>query len=233
MSTQDVKTIDDISRLLANWSNVLKASFPTPSVFGSQCEEDAVLAELLPEPTGAYVDIGASHPIECSNTWKFYQRGWRGLLIEPLADCWYALMRMRPGDMVWPQAVSNETCLRRFRCYHTVSTLREDWPIPTPIERIVECDRLDNILAKFPAIREACRLVSIDVEGHEAQVLTSVDWRTFKPEVLVIEYRLYDPDKPGKDISGEWLGYISPWYEEVHRTTFNIIFKRRQADDAT
>lgn len=231
MSTPYINAVADILGLLSNWLAELRAT-TIPTVIGSQCEEDEVLAALLPEPSGLYLDIGASHPIECSNTWKFYERGWRGLLIEPQIECWRDLMLLRPGDWLWPTAVSNDTGYRRFRYYYTVSTLRDDWPIPTPTERIVPCERLDNILAKFPAIRDGCRLVSIDVEGHEAQVLSSVDWAIFKPEVLVIEYRFYDPDKPGKDISGEWLGYISLWYEEVHRTTFNIIFKRKPGDDA-
>lgn len=50
----------------------------------SQFEEDGIIAELLPQRCGVYVDIGAYHPISDSNTYALYQRGWHGLAIDPL-----------------------------------------------------------------------------------------------------------------------------------------------------
>ena len=52
----------------------------------SQNYEDVVLSRVVagPEP-GFYVDVGATDPRRHSNTKTFYDRGWRGLNLEPNA----------------------------------------------------------------------------------------------------------------------------------------------------
>jgi len=50
----------------------------------SQNEEDTILEKYLSEPTGYYVDVGAFHPFEGSNTHRLYERGWAGIIIEPM-----------------------------------------------------------------------------------------------------------------------------------------------------
>lgn len=50
----------------------------------SQFYEDIFLWQLFQgKTTGTYVDIGANHPTELSNTKKFYDAGWRGVTVEP------------------------------------------------------------------------------------------------------------------------------------------------------
>ena len=70
--------------VLSQLRTYLECNVPTITRDGSQFDEDEILAGLLPEEFGVYVDIGAFDPVECSNTWQFYKRGWRGLLVEPL-----------------------------------------------------------------------------------------------------------------------------------------------------
>ena len=69
------------NKLLGQIDRLLGRSYPNVSRRGSQCEEDEILREFLPGG-GTYVDIGAGEPVQCSNTWAFYERGWRGLLVE-------------------------------------------------------------------------------------------------------------------------------------------------------
>ena len=193
---------------------------------GSQCEEDEVLARLIPGD-GAYVDIGAFHAEESSNTLSLYRRGWRGLLIDPLPMTWYGLMLHRPGDHVYPVACFNSDGTASFRVCESVSTLRLDWPIQETDVIEVETRKLSTIMATFPEIRTRARLLSIDVEGCESQVLASNDWETFRPEVIVVEYRWYNADQPGVDISHEWDQILlSNGYIKHHQTTFNQIWVR-------
>ena len=165
---------------------------------GSQYDEDSFLKRLL-KGDGMYVDVGASHPKECSNTWKLYQRGWRGLLIEPLPQCWYGLLRQRPGDYLMPVACGDKNGSAKLRAFHNVSSLRPDWPITSQCDVTVDVMTLASILALFPEVRSKARLLSIDVEGFEKEVLQGNDWVAFKPQTIVLEYRFYDKDKPGKD----------------------------------
>ena len=71
-----------------------------PRVHWSQSGEDIVLAELLPDRRGLYVDVGAAHPRLGSNTYFLYRRGWDGLLVEPNPRIAADLRKARPRDRV-------------------------------------------------------------------------------------------------------------------------------------
>ncbi len=224
MNAQDIADAGTALQQLGNW---ITRTYPPVGVPGAQAGEDAILAELLPGNEGSYVDVGASHPIECNNTWQFYRQNWRGLLIEPLRDTWPALLRHRPGDYLWPQAVSNYTGHGRLRIQGTVSSLRADWAIQEQAVAFCEVDTLANILKRFPAVRDNCRLCSIDVEGEEQAVLEGIDFTTFRPEVFVVEWFIYGKQPPDDDHSATWRPILeAQGYKEVTRTSLNLIFKR-------
>lgn len=50
--------------------------------FHSQAGQDAWIHVLIPEPFGAFLDVGCGHPIVTSNTFALEQLGWRGLCID-------------------------------------------------------------------------------------------------------------------------------------------------------
>ena len=64
----------------------VKYKYPNikPKYSYSQLGEDLILDFFLKgKGSGFYVDVGAYHPINLSNTYKFYKRGWSGINIEP------------------------------------------------------------------------------------------------------------------------------------------------------
>jgi len=194
---------------------------------GSQDGEDAIIASLVPPLPyrGTYVDVGAGHPSECSNTWELYQRGWSGLLIEPNPHFWPLLAQARPRDELVRCACGSELASKPMKMNYSVSSLRENWPIETLSRRMVAVVPLSIILDKHPTVRDNCDVCSIDVEGYERQVILGTDWKTFRPRVLVVEYVWYDPDKPGHDISGEWSDLlVNAGYRLFAKTTFNHIW---------
>ena len=47
--------------------------------------EDVILQRVFADiAQGSYIDVGASLPIEESNSFALYQKGWRRIAIEPL-----------------------------------------------------------------------------------------------------------------------------------------------------
>ena len=67
----------------------------------SEQGEDLIIESLrrslgIANPT--YLDIGAAEPILNSNTYLFYRKGCRGVLIEPNPTLCKALVSVRPGD---------------------------------------------------------------------------------------------------------------------------------------
>jgi hypothetical protein len=66
----------------------------------SQFGEDLFLASRFAgKRDGFYVDVGAFHPFNWSNTCLLYQRGWRGLNIEPDPEAIRLFERHRRRDL--------------------------------------------------------------------------------------------------------------------------------------
>src|SRR6516225_4632464 len=62
--------------------------------------EDVIINRLFPTTQdGFYVDVGAGHPRLANDTFSLYQKGWRGINVEPNQDCYSALVEERPRDI--------------------------------------------------------------------------------------------------------------------------------------
>jgi FkbM family methyltransferase len=156
--------------------------------------EDVLLDRVFAEvESGFYVDVGANDPDVYSITRHFYNHGWHGINIEP-GSIFGKLARNRPRDLNLELAVSDTTGELSFHEYpfaHGLSTLEADLPQTDPeliagrITRQVQVRPLRDIFAEFqpPQID----FLSIDVEGHERQVIRSNDWTTWRPRVVLVE----------------------------------------------
>ena len=79
-----------------------------PFVSYAQTGEDVLLWRALRgETPGFYIDVGASEPELLSVTRAFYERGWRGIDVEPLPEQAEALRRARPENVVVEAAVGD------------------------------------------------------------------------------------------------------------------------------
>lgn len=163
----------------------------------AQNGEDVVLHRALGHLTaGVYVDVGGWDPDSDSVTRLFYERGWRGLDIEPVPDMAARFAAARPRNEVAQVAISDdpadEIVLHRFgttglsttddalAARHTADGReREDITVPAR--------RLDDVLAESTVIGSEIHFLKIDVEGAEGKVLRSVDLRRWRPWVLVVE----------------------------------------------
>jgi hypothetical protein len=215
-------TTAEARRVIELFLNRQRRIYPDSGAGGTD-GEDAILAELLPEQQGIYVEVGAWRPKEQNNTWQFFQRGWRGLLVEPVPEAWAALLHERWPDRLCPYAVDTQTGQAVFEVVGPISGIyRPDHP-PTPESVLLVADtmRLADILDCVPDIRDNCRLCSIDVEGHEAAVVASTDWTVFRPTVLIIEH------VHGEE--GWWPRLEAEGYKEHARTNKNIVLLRKDS----
>lgn len=241
MNRSELEQIRDASgllnQLLLQLNNHLIRTCPGTGKIGSQGPEDQILLPLLPGK-GTYIDFGAAKPKGNSNTWAFFERGWRGLLVEPVYLFHEALMDHRPGDLLYGRAVRNYTGETLINVRGEVSSVKSDWTSGEQDARsdwkLCKCMRTDEMLALFPQVRDDCRFCSVDVEGAETELLETIDWGTFHPEVFCIEYRLYDPEKLGQDISAQWWHILEEQgYKEVARTDLNLICQKQETTDDT
>ncbi len=155
----------------------------------SQFGEDRIVHELLGgKRNGFFVEVGAWHPFNFSNTRLFAEMGWKGLLIEPQPAAARNLRRFRKEATVVNCAVGETETTALFRCAATCSKLvdRSAASENDPSTIKVQVRRLQSILADIPSI--ACIVfLSVDCEGHDLSVLRSNDWQKYRPIIVAVE----------------------------------------------
>jgi FkbM family methyltransferase len=148
---------------------------------------------------GFFVEVGANRPRHASQTWHLEQLGWRGVLVEPQPDLAEDLRRARSAQVFAVACSSPENTGRRMRLHvaGALSSLDRDRMAPgAQAERVIDVPvrTLDEILreARAPA---ALDFLSVDVEGHELEVLRGFDFGHWRPRLLLLEDHVGSLDK--------------------------------------
>ncbi len=155
--------------------------------------EDVMLRRALNKVArGFYIDVGAQDPIVDSVSMGFYEEGWRGVHVEPVASYAARLRAQRPDELVVQAALGAQRgTLRFFDVVETgLSTAdpniaarhRESGRTVREIE--VPCLTLAELMAPYADID--VHWLKIDVEGYETAVLQG--WTSaVRPWVVVVE----------------------------------------------
>ncbi len=162
----------------------------------SQTGED-VLADffLSKSEKGFYVDVGANDPVHLSNTYHFYKKGWRGLLVEPDVLRCKILKAVRPGDKTLNMGVGKENGNLDFFVFKqdtystfSASEAEEYKKLGYKLQETVQVkvEPLKKIFETYSS-NQIIDLLSVDTEGTDLEVLQSNDWSRFRPHVVIVE----------------------------------------------
>jgi FkbM family methyltransferase len=145
----------------------------------AQLGEDLVVDHYLGEPEkGVYLDIGAYEPIFLSNTYKFYRRGWKGILVEPNALKIEKFRADRPNDTLFTEACGEPDLKFMVDPRHdSLSSCSKGEGVP------IKSRPLKEYLGMLPQVD----LLSVDTEGMELDVLKSNDWSIWRPKCVIVE----------------------------------------------
>ncbi|HEY2967231.1 MAG TPA: FkbM family methyltransferase [Casimicrobiaceae bacterium] len=160
----------------------------------AQNYEDVRLWQALQHvEKGTYIDVGAQDPDADSVTRAFYDRGWSGINIEPVAAYHERLTLARPRDINLCVAAAASGGQRDFfEIENTgLSTLRQGVAQRhlaagfKVTKTQVNVRTLRDIWTEF--VRGEVHFLKIDVEGAEKDVLAGADLRQQRPWIVVIE----------------------------------------------
>ena len=167
--------------LLNNWT-VNKDSY-------AQHGEDKLIELLLPEGVNTFIDIGANDGVLFSNTYKFAKQRANGLCIEPSPS---AFRKLKLNHLFNKRvscinsAISNSSGMVLLQEDGYESTLSRVVIKKTQTTIEIPCYTMLDILSKFPNFSKV-DILSIDVEGHEHEVIEGMPSSNFYTKLLIIE----------------------------------------------
>jgi len=88
-----------------------------PQASNANSQEDLEVLAFLGIEAGTFVEAGANHPVNGSQTYLLEQKGWRGVLIEPNAGLAKLCHELRPSSgALRAQQGRKSFSMRRKRC---------------------------------------------------------------------------------------------------------------------
>ena len=172
----------------------------------SQSGEDIIISDLfdrLQIKNPNYLDIGANEPVALSNTYRLYTKGSYGVCVEPNPALYKKILRKRKRDICINAGVAfdeqKEAIYYVFpEKLHGLNTFSktdaEFWENTGnkeigkhKIEKkvMMQLININEIIEKY--LSPYPNFISIDVEGLDLQIIKTIDFGKYKPEVFCVE----------------------------------------------
>jgi FkbM family methyltransferase len=221
-----------------------------PVVASCQIPNLSFLFELMfgRRDSGVFVEVGGYDGLTFSNTWGLTERGWAGLLIEPVPDLARLCRenhRNHPLVRTLEVAVGRrEDVEARLFLAGSLTTANRDqmleyegvvWARPslTPETLIVPSRPLDSILID-EGFAPGFDLLVVDVEGREQAVFSAFDLDEWRPKMLIVELGDIHPDLTTSRTSDYRLGrsLTASGYDVIYKDSINTVLARRDIAEA-
>jgi FkbM family methyltransferase len=181
-----------------------------------------------------FFEIGANHPVATSASFLLKKKyNVHTILVEANPDLIPALKKHRPDDTVIHAAVTNQPVktVSFARCPdNEISSINEifvkAWKDGTILDKIdVPAISINQLIQRFYIYEAADIILSIDIEGHDYEVLTDLDFERFRPLIIIVEPS--EEFAPGT-VEKMMTFMQSKGYSLYSRTFVNLIFTRSE-----
>jgi FkbM family methyltransferase len=181
-----------------------------------------------------FFEIGANHPVATSASYLLKKKyGVHTVLVEANPKLIAELKAKRPDDTVINAAITNQEVDSVEFCIspdNEISSINEDfvkaWKDGKIVEKIaVPALRINQLIHMFYIYNVADMILSIDIEGHDYEVLTDIDFNKCKPLIIIIEPS--EEFAPGT-VEKMMTFMQSKGYSLYSRTFVNLIFTRSE-----
>ena len=144
---------------------------------------------------GIYIDVGCQHPVMNNNTYLLYKKGWNGINIDLDKKNIDLFNFYRKRDLNINFAISSRESERELFFYHdksAINTLEKSVANYQKAQvkeiKMVKTKTLNSIIENSKFNDLTIDFISIDVEGHELDVIKGFDLKKYKPKVVIIEF---------------------------------------------
>lgn len=165
-----------------------------PLSYTQNLEDYHLWLALADEGPGFYIDIGGGHPVADNVSLWFYERGWRGLVVEPQAELARLYPKVRPRDIIYEGLVGRQSGTAELFVFPRLHGLTTTVGANAEGSK-VHGDDYRRVAMPMLTLADLCKahgvdridFLKIDVEGAEADVIAGNDWGRFRPKVVVAE----------------------------------------------
>jgi len=145
---------------------------------------------------GVFVDVGCNNPVIGSTTWKLYKWGWHGLNLDLTKENIELCKTVRPRDKSVQCAISSRSGTIDSYIFDPGSGLNtldkdfaDEWAIKInkPYQVMpIQCKTLDQAIEEHLGV-ERIDLLTVDVENHEFEVLSTFNFEKYSPDFILCE----------------------------------------------
>ncbi|MDA9618587.1 FkbM family methyltransferase [bacterium] len=140
---------------------------------------------------GVYIDVGCFHPYNGNNTKKLYDKGWSGINIDLDFHTIDLFNFIRKRDENINIAISNIEGEQELYFFHNRSAFNSlDKMKKNKAKEIrkIQTKTLNTVIENSKFKNKKINLISIDVEGHELEVIKSINLTKYTPDMIIVEY---------------------------------------------
>ena len=199
----------------------------------SMNKEDVFINNYFKKNIGFFVDVGAYHPLELSNTYLLYKRGWNGINIDISSLSIDYFNYVRPDDINVNIAVADKKSIK------TIYYQKKKSPLNTLNSKLakkhfsgnfkkkkIKSDKLTSIIEKTKYKGLKINFLNIDAEGNDFEVLKSLNLKKYKPKLICIEMvDLFNASKKVIKKNKIYKFLIQKKYKLVWSVHFSHIFE--------
>jgi FkbM family methyltransferase len=155
---------------------------------------DLVIDYIFKKKNGFYIDVGCNHPVYNNNTFLLHKKGWKGVNIDIDLKSIELFNIFRKEDFNINVAASSKEGVLEFINFHEKSPINKikDDCVKSAVTfreiKKINSLTLDSIIENSPFKDKKIDFISIDVEGHELEVIKGLNLQKYKPSIIVIEY---------------------------------------------
>jgi FkbM family methyltransferase len=187
---------------------------------------------------GFYVDVGCYHPLDGNNTQLLYKNGWSGINFDINQYSIKLFNFLRKRDLNIHSGISRKKSKLTMYYRKEINMLNT---LDEKIAKIhfrngykkknIQVNTLNSFISKKFNKLNKIDFINIDVEGYELDALKSLNFSTYKPQLICIEIhntkKMYDTNYKYLKSNDVYNYLINKKYKVIWKNKYSFIFERK------